>query len=78
MDCYCVVGAEELVRVATLNDIPVALHAVWLSNCSPPGAMAPYRLRLDNGQKIFAPHDVDEVVRKPTGEGTVIESAPGL
>eukprot|EP00038_Savillea_parva_P026401 m.53855 g.53855 ORF g.53855 m.53855 type:complete len:553 (+) comp7488_c0_seq3:47-1705(+) len=70
---------EARVSMVPAKWLPAVVESVnYREPNFPPGAMAPYRLRLDNGQKIFAPHDVDEVVRKPTGEGTVIESAPGL
>jgi hypothetical protein len=29
----------------------------------PPGVCAPYQIQLDDGRLIFAPHDIDQVIR---------------
>ena len=30
----------------------------------PPGSFAPYKIKLDDGRQIFAPGDMDQVIRK--------------
>lgn len=40
----------------------------------PPGMMAPYQIQLDDGRLIFAPQDVDEVIRAVITSEDVKES----
>jgi hypothetical protein len=30
----------------------------------PPGSFAPYKIKLDDGREIFAPGDMDQIIRK--------------
>mmetsp|Transcript_26876 Transcript_26876/g.70598 ORF Transcript_26876/g.70598 Transcript_26876/m.70598 type:complete len:574 (+) Transcript_26876:46-1767(+) len=79
------VGDRVEARVSMVPEkwLPATVESVnYREPQFPPNMCAPYRLKLDNGQLIFAPHDVDMVVRKPGGGGGsgggIIDKPPGL
>ena len=46
---------------------PGTIVQLWYREASwPPGSFAPYKIKLDDGRDIFAPGDLDQVVRKRT------------
>lgn len=34
----------------------------------PPGSFAPYQIKLDDGREIFAPGDMDQIIRRAPGD----------
>ena len=40
------------------------VNLMYREDGMPPGMIAPYQVKLDNGDYIYAPADVDEVVKK--------------
>jgi G3E family GTPase len=57
VECYTRKGWKRGEVVALLYRVP------W-NNGMDPGVIAPYQVKLDNGDLIFAPDDRDEVIRK--------------
>jgi hypothetical protein len=44
---------------------PGTVSELWYREPSwPPGSFAPYKIKLDDGRDIFAPGDMDQVIRK--------------
>jgi hypothetical protein len=44
---------------------PGTVIELWYREPSwPPGSFAPYKIKLDDGRDIFAPGDMDQVIRK--------------
>jgi hypothetical protein len=44
---------------------PGTVIELWYRESSwPPGSFAPYKIKLDDGRDIFAPGDMDQVIRK--------------
>jgi hypothetical protein len=57
-------GTSVLCRVGANEWAPGTVHQLWYrENGWPEGAFAPYKIRLDDGRFIFAPQDVDQVIR---------------
>lgn len=43
------------------------LQLMYRESNWPPGVFAPYQIQLDDGRQIFAPHDIDQVIRAEQG-----------
>jgi len=44
---------------------PGTVTQLWYAEKTwPPGSFAPYKIKLDDGRQIFAPGDMDQVIRK--------------
>jgi hypothetical protein len=61
------VGTRVLCRVgpdATKDWAPGKITLLWYrENTWPKGSFAPYKIELDDGRMIFAPGDMDQVIR---------------
>lgn len=67
------VGGRVRCRIgpdATKDWMPGTITQLWYTESKwPEGSYAPYRVKLDDGRDIFAPGDMDQVIRKlPEGE----------
>ena len=61
----CRVGPDPVTGWATGTTTQLWYHeASW-----PPESYAPYQIQLDDGRKIFAPQDVDQVIRSALPDG---------
>lgn len=62
------VGTRVLCRIgpdAKKDWTPGTIVQLWYAEETwPPGSYAPYKIKLDDGRSIFAPGDVDQVVRR--------------
>lgn len=62
------VGTRVLCRIgpnAETDWAPGTVTQLWYAEKDwPEGAFAPYKIKLDDGRQIFAPGDMDQVVRK--------------
>jgi hypothetical protein len=62
------VGARVLCRIgpdAEKDWAPGVVIMLWYREQSwPPGSVAPYKIKLADGRDIFAPGDMDQVIRK--------------
>eukprot|EP00537_Pseudo-nitzschia_pungens_P006498 CAMPEP_0172359754 /NCGR_PEP_ID=MMETSP1060-20121228/3912_1 /TAXON_ID=37318 /ORGANISM="Pseudo-nitzschia pungens, Strain cf. cingulata" /LENGTH=135 /DNA_ID=CAMNT_0013081539 /DNA_START=971 /DNA_END=1378 /DNA_ORIENTATION=- len=62
------IGTRVLCRIgadAEKDWAPGKVVQLWYSEENwPPGSFAPYKVRLDDGRDIFAPGDMDQVIRK--------------
>ena len=58
------VGTAVVCRIGPENWEPGTISKLWYrENGWPEGAFAPYQVTLDDGRKIFAPFDNDQVIR---------------
>jgi hypothetical protein len=61
-------GDKVLCRIgpdAERDWAPGTIIMLWYTEPSwPPGSMAPYKVKLDDGREIFAPGDMDQIIRK--------------
>jgi len=58
------VGTSVLCRVGAENWAPGQVVQLWYREPNwPEGAFAPYKIKLDDGRDIFAPADVDQVIK---------------
>lgn len=61
------VGTPVLCRIgpdATTDWAPGKITLLWYREPSwPKGSFAPYKIQLDDGRSIFAPGDMDQVIR---------------
>lgn len=61
-------GTKVLCRIgpdATKDWAPGTIVMLWYREDSwPPGSLAPYKVKLDDGRDIFAPGDIDQVIKK--------------
>jgi len=61
-------GTRVLCRIgpdATKDWAPGKIIQLWYREPGwPPGSFAPYKIELDDGRNIFAPGDMDQVIRK--------------
>ncbi len=64
------VGTRVLCRIgpdAEKDWAPGTIIQLWYAEKDwPEGAFAPYKIKLDDGRSIFAPGDMDQVIRKLT------------
>lgn len=59
------VGDKVECRVGPDDWAPGTVHQLWYrENGWPEGAFAPYKILLDDGRFIFAPQDMDQVIRQ--------------
>jgi hypothetical protein len=62
------VGTRVLCRVGPNAETDWAAGTIVLlwyrEETWPPGSFAPYKIELDDGRNIFAPGDMDQVIRK--------------
>uniref|UniRef100_A0A7R9WWB7 Uncharacterized protein n=1 Tax=Craspedostauros australis TaxID=1486917 RepID=A0A7R9WWB7_9STRA len=57
---FCRIGPD-----ATKDWAPGQVIQLWYREKNwPPGSFAPYKIKLDDGRQIFAPADMDQVIRK--------------
>ena len=58
------VGTRVQCRISSTDWAPGTITGLWYRERTwPEGSWAPYRIVLDGGQEIFAPADMDQVVR---------------
>jgi hypothetical protein len=58
------VGTPVSCRVGPEEWAPGTIVQLWYSEPNwPPGSYAPYKVRLDDGRNIFAPADLDQVIK---------------
>jgi hypothetical protein len=61
-------GTKVLCRIgpdATKDWAPGTIVMLWYREDSwPAGSLAPYKVKLDDGRDIFAPGDIDQVIKK--------------
>ena len=61
-------GTQVECRVGPTDWLPGVITQLWYREAQwPDGAMAPYKIHLVDGRDIFAPADVDQVIRLNTG-----------
>ena len=59
------VGTKVLCRVGPQDWAPGTIIQLWYREPQwPNGSFAPYKIKLDNGSDIFAPGDLDQVIRR--------------
>ena len=59
------VGTKVQCRVGPQDWAPGEVIQLWYREAQwPAGSFAPYKIKLDNGSDIFAPGDLDQVIRK--------------
>ena len=62
------VGTKVFCRIGPDADkdwAPGTVSMLWYREGSwPPGSFAPYKIKLDDGRDIFAPGDMDQIIRK--------------
>lgn len=62
------IGTKVLCRIGPDADkdwAPGSVVQLWYTEKTwPPGSFAPYKIALDDGRNIFAPGDMDQVIRK--------------
>jgi hypothetical protein len=63
------IGTDVLCRVGPTDWAPGKVLQLWYrENGWPEGAFAPYKIRLEDGRDIFAPQDMDQIIRlNPNG-----------
>lgn len=68
------VGTPVLCRVGGSDWAPGIVSQLWYREANwPAGAFAPYKIRLDDGRDIFAPMDMDQIIKaNPNGPSTVM------
>jgi len=58
------VGQEVMCRVGATDWSPGRVIQLWYREPNwPEGAFAPYKIRLDDGRDIFAPADMDQIIK---------------
>lgn len=58
------IGTEVLCRVGASDWAPGRVALQWYREPNwPEGAFAPYKINLDDGRDIFAPADMDQVIK---------------
>jgi len=58
------VGTYVLCRVGPSDWCPGQVAQLWYREPNwPDGAFAPYKIKLDDGREIFAPADMDEIIK---------------
>jgi len=58
------VGQKVLCRVGAEDWGPGTIVQLWYRESHwPPGSWAPYKIKLDDGRDIFAPGDLDQVIK---------------
>jgi hypothetical protein len=76
------VGTDVLCRVGPTDWAPGKVQQLWYRESGwPEGAFAPYKILLADGRDIFAPQDMDQIIRlDPNGNmrvgASINESAP--
>jgi hypothetical protein len=59
------VGTKVLCRVGPADWAPGTIIQLWYREAQwPAGSFAPYKIKLDSGSDIFAPGDLDQVIRR--------------
>lgn len=61
-------GTKVLCRIGPDEEkdwAPGTVAMLWYREPNwPPGSLAPYKVKLDDGRDIFAPGDMDQIIRK--------------
>lgn len=58
------IGTEVVCRVGPTDWAPGRVIQLWYREASwPDGAFAPYKIKLDDGRDIFAPADLDQIIK---------------
>ena len=58
------VGTAVLCRIGPQEWSPGTVQKLWYRESNwPDGAYAPYQIKLQDGREIFAPQDMDQVIR---------------
>ena len=58
------VGTEVVCRVGATDWAPGRISELWYREPNwPDGAFAPYKVKLDDGRDIFAPADMDQIIK---------------
>jgi hypothetical protein len=61
------VGTQVICRVGPTDWMPGVVTQLWYREAQwPEGAMAPYKICLQDGRNIFAPADIDQVIQLNT------------
>lgn len=69
-----IVNQKVLCRVGPTSWAPGTVQQLWYREPSwPPQSFAPYKIRLDDGRDIFAPADMDQVIRLNPDEPQPLE-----
>lgn len=73
-------GTNVLCRVGPTDWAPGKVLQLWYrENGWPEGAYAPYKIRLDDGRDIYAPQDMDQVIRlNPDGNQNGVPGREGV
>ena len=59
------VGTQVLCRVGADEWAPGQVTQLWYRESGwPEGAFAPYKIKLDDGRDIFAPADMDQIIKQ--------------
>ena len=59
-----VVGQNVLCRVGPTDWAPGQVEQLWYREPAwPEGSFAPYKIKLEDGRSIYAPADMDQVIR---------------
>lgn len=59
------VGTRVACRIGPNAWAPGTVQLLWYREKNwPPGSYAPYQIKLDDGRNIFAPGDMDQVIKK--------------
>ena len=62
------IGTRVLCRIgpnAETDWAPGQIILLWYRESSwPPGSFAPYKIKLDDGREIFAPGDMDQIIKR--------------
>jgi hypothetical protein len=63
------VGMFVLCRVGPTDWAPGKVQQLWYREANwPPNSYAPYKILLDDGRDIYAPADVDQVIKLDTSK----------
>jgi hypothetical protein len=72
------IGTSVVCRIGPENWEPGTISELWYREQGwPEGAFAPYQITLDDGRKIFAPFDNDQVIRLNPNAASVTETLNG-
>jgi hypothetical protein len=70
------VGSRVLCRLGPNAWTPGTVVMLWYREDNwPPGSFAPYQVKLDDGRLIFAPADMDQVIKAAPSEEEEEEEA---
>jgi hypothetical protein len=71
-----IVGQCVQCRVGPTDWAPGKITQLWYREPNwPPGSFAPYQIQLDDGRLIFAPVDMDQVIKLDTNKAQPIDDS---